>query len=80
MFGEKNAFMETCVIQAFCWWFNVRFYNRVVKQLAECFKGLGNFKAESILFVVHQSGAQGEQLGTSASSFPLQDFWVSFSG
>ena len=51
------------VIQTFCWWFNVRFYNRVVKQLAEFFKGLGNFKAESILFVVCQSGERGGQLG-----------------
>lgn len=28
------------------------FYDRVVKSLARCFKGLGNLKAESILFVV----------------------------
>lgn len=52
MFGEKNAFMETCVIQTFWWWFNVRFYNRAVKWLAALFKGLGNLKAESIRFVV----------------------------
>lgn len=52
MFGEKNAFMETCVIQTFWWWFNVSFYNRVVKYLAEFLKGLGNLKAESIVFVV----------------------------
>lgn len=44
--------METCVIQTFWWWFNVRFYNRVVKYLAEFLKGLGNLKAESIVFVV----------------------------
>lgn len=44
--------MESCVIQTFWWCFNVRFYNRAVKQLARCFKGLGNLKAESLLFVV----------------------------
>lgn len=32
--------------------FNVRFYNRVVKLLAEPFKGLGNLMEESLLFVV----------------------------
>lgn len=52
MFGEKNAFMETCIIQTFWWWFNIRFYNRVVKYLAEILKGLGNLKAEIIVFVV----------------------------
>lgn len=52
MFGEKNVFMEACVIQTFWWWFNISFYNKVVKYLAEFLKGLGNLKAESIVFVV----------------------------
>lgn len=46
MFGEKNAFMETCVIQTFWWWFHISFYNRAVKYLAEFFKRSGEFKAE----------------------------------
>lgn len=52
MFGEKNVSMERCVTQTFWWCSNVRFYNQVVKELAQCFKGLGNLKAEEILFVV----------------------------
>lgn len=52
MFGEKNAFMETFIIQTYWWWFNIRFYNKVVKYVAKILKGLGNLKTEIIVFVV----------------------------
>ena len=78
MFGEKNAFMERGVSQAFWWGSNVGFRNRLVKRLAQCFKGLGNLKAERILFGVLkiQRARQADRL-LWARPAPLQGFWVS---